>query len=77
LSVSSGLRPGAVTVSGNQSYHSSGDAIDEAGSPAGMMAYFRYLKKNFGSRLRELIYTPGGVGIKDGRPYRYTGAGRR
>jgi hypothetical protein len=74
LSVSSGLRPGAVTVSGNKSYHGSGDAIDEAGSPAGMMAYFRYLKKNFGSRLRELIYTPGGVGIKDGRPYRYTGA---
>jgi hypothetical protein len=27
----------------------------------------------FGSRLRELIYTPGGVGIKDGRPFQYTG----
>jgi lysozyme-like protein len=73
LSVSSGIRPGAITSSGNQSFHASGDAIDEAGSPAGMLAYFRFLKKNFGARLRELIYTPGGVGIKDGRPFRYTG----
>jgi hypothetical protein len=27
----------------------------------------------FGGRLAELIYTPGGMGIKDGRPFRYTG----
>lgn len=74
LSVSSGRRPGAVTSSGNVSYHSSGDAIDEAGSPAGMLAYFKYLRSRFGGRLAELIYTPGGVGIKDGKPFRYTGA---
>jgi hypothetical protein len=42
--------------------------------PAGaMLRTFQYLKKNVGGRLRELIYTPGGAGIKDGRPYRYTG----
>lgn len=73
LHTSSGRRPGAITSSGNVSWHSSGNAVDEAGSPAGMMGYFRYLKANFGSRLRELIYTPGGIGIKDGHPYRYTG----
>jgi hypothetical protein len=74
LNVSSGRRPGAITSSGNVSYHSSGEAIDEAGSPSGMMGYFRYLKNNMGPRLAELIYTPGGVGIKNGQPFRYTGA---
>jgi hypothetical protein len=73
LSVSSGLRPGSITSSGNQSYHSSGDALDLSGSPAGMMSTFRFLKSAFGPQLRELIYTPGGVGIKDGRPFRYSG----
>jgi hypothetical protein len=74
LQVSSGRRPGAITSSGNVSYHSSGEAIDEAGSPSGMMGFFRYMKSNFGPRLAELIYTPGGAGIKNGRPFTYTGA---
>jgi hypothetical protein len=73
LHTSSGLRVGAITSSGNVSYHSSGDAIDEAGPPSAMMRFFKTMKNTFGPRLRELIYTPGGVGIKDGRPYRYTG----
>jgi hypothetical protein len=74
LQTTSGLRPGAVTVSGNTSYHASGNAIDESGPPSGMMAFFQFMKSHFGSRLRELIYTPGGVGVKDGHPFRYTGA---
>ena len=73
LGVSSGLRPGAITSSGNPSYHGSGNAIDVAGPAASMLAFFRQMKARFGRVLRELIYTPGGVGIKDGRPYRYTG----
>lgn len=73
LHVSSGRRPGAITSSGNVSYHSTGEAIDEAGSAGGMLQYFRYLKENYGSRLAELIYTPGGMGVKDGHPFRYTG----
>lgn len=73
LRVSSGLRPGSITSSGNKSYHSSGDAIDMAGSPGGMMRFFKTMRGMFGSRLRELIYTPGGVGIKDGRPFQYSG----
>jgi hypothetical protein len=35
-------------LSGNVSWHSSGNAIDEAGSPAGMLGYFRYLKNTSG-----------------------------
>jgi hypothetical protein len=77
LGVSSGIRPGAVTSSGNQSYHASGDAIDMAGSPSGMMRFFQFARQNMGGKLRELIYTPGGVGIKDGKPFHvhvaYTG----
>lgn len=73
LSVSSGRRPGAITSSGNTSYHSSGEAIDEAGSPKQMLAFFKYMKARFGGQLAELIYTPGGTGIKNGQPHKYTG----
>jgi hypothetical protein len=38
-----------------------------------MLGFFRYMKAKYGPILRELIYTPGGIGIKDGKPYRYTG----
>lgn len=73
LRVSSGLRPGAITSSGNASYHGSGDAIDMAGPPGAMMRFARTMKGMFGSKLRELIYTPMGAGIKDGRPFTYSG----
>lgn len=73
LHVSSGRRPGAITSSGNQSYHSSGEAIDEAGTPKQMLSFFKYMKARFGDRLAELIYTPGGTGVKNGQPYKYTG----
>jgi hypothetical protein len=74
LHTSSGRRPGSITSSGNVSYHSTGEALDEAGSPGAMMNFFQYMKTRFGPRLAELIYTPGGVGIKNGQPFRYTGA---
>jgi TP901 family phage tail tape measure protein len=79
LHVSSGRagREGKLTSSGNVSYHSTGEAIDEAdgvrGPSAAKMRFFKYMRDRFGSRLAELIYTPGGAGIKDGRPYTYTG----
>lgn len=73
LHVSSGRRPGAITSSGNVSWHSSGEAIDVAGTPAAMLGFFRQMKSRFGSRLAELIYTPGGVGVKNGKPFSYTG----
>ena len=75
LHVSSGKRvAGGRTISGGISYHGSGEAIDMAGSPGGMLKFFKTLRSKYGSRLAELIYTPGGVGIKDGRPFQYTGA---
>jgi hypothetical protein len=57
-------------------YHSSGEAIDMAdgrGPDSNKMGFFKFLKSRFGGRLAELIYTPGGAGIKDGHPFQYTG----
>ena len=76
LHVSSGRagRENKLTSSGNVSYHSTGEAIDMAGSPAGMMGFFRQMKSRYGGRLAELIYGPGKIGIKDGKPYNFGGA---
>ena len=71
--MSSGARPGAITSSGNVSWHSSGHAIDVSGPPSGMMSFFQAMKSQYGAGLEELIYTPGGVGIKNGQPFTYTG----
>lgn len=67
LVVSSGARPGAITSSGNVSNHSRGLAIDLAGPAAAMMAYARHAAKAYGAQLEELIYSPLGFGIKNGK----------
>lgn len=67
LSVTSGLRPGSVTSSGNLSYHAMGRALDLADGPPAMLAYARVVAARFGSRLKELIHTPLNFSIKDGR----------
>lgn len=78
LHVTDGKRPaGTKTVSGGVSYHSTGEAIDLGdgrGPDQQKLGFFKYMKSRFGARLAELIYTPGGAGIKDGRPFNYTGA---
>jgi hypothetical protein len=66
LRVSSGLRPGAITSAGNQSYHSTGNAIDLAGSPQQMMAFAQHAASAYGPQLEELIYSPMGYSIKNG-----------
>lgn len=66
LHVSSGLRKGAITKSGNVSYHSSGDAIDVSGPPEAMLSFAKHAANSYGSRLEELIHTPMGFGIKNG-----------
>jgi TP901 family phage tail tape measure protein len=73
LQTTSGLRPGSVTSSGNRSYHASGDAIDMSGPPSAMMRFARTMKGLFGSRLAELIYTPMGAGIHNGRSHVFSG----
>lgn len=67
LHVTSGLRPGAVTSSGNTSLHATGNAIDESGSAGGMLRYARFMSSKYGGGLDELIHTPLGYGIKNGR----------
>lgn len=53
--VSSGYRPGAVTASGNRSYHA--DASNPAQDIApGSHAMFDMLKTAYGSQIREMIY---------------------
>ncbi len=67
LGVSSGLRPGSITSSGNTSLHASGDALDIAGPADRMLAFARAVASRFGSGLDELIHTPLGFGISGGR----------
>lgn len=76
MHVSSGSRPGAITSSGNVSLHASGDAIDEAGSPANMLRFAKHMASKYGKGLDELIHTPMGFGIKNGQkvPLSFWGA---
>lgn len=74
LNLTSGLRPGSITSSGNLSYHGTGEAGDFSGPPASMLGFFRFMKNTLGGRLAELIYTPGGVGVRNGSPHTYSGA---
>lgn len=66
LRLTSGTRPGAVSVTGNPSLHSVGGAIDVAGKPEDMGAYFDRVRREFGdANIKELFYSPKGY-IKDG-----------
>jgi hypothetical protein len=66
----SAYRPGAITSSGNQSYHAMGRAIDITPS----MAIFQWIARNFGGNSKELIFSPAGSRqLKNGRPHYYSG----
>lgn len=67
LSVNSGLRPGAITSSGNPSLHGTGDAIDLVGTARDMLRFARHAFSSWGKQLRELIHTPLGFGVKNGK----------
>jgi hypothetical protein len=56
LSVTSGLRPGAITANGTLSDHALGKALDVAGSPAGMAGFFRSLIGN--PLVKQAFYDP-------------------
>lgn len=69
----SAYRPGAITATGNRSYHARGRAIDVTPS----MAVFNRIKSAWGSRIAELIYSPANGGqVWHGRPHMYTGITR-
>jgi hypothetical protein len=69
ISFFSDFRPGAITVSGNESYHSVGRAVDMTPS----MSIFDWIRGNYGAHTKELIFTPaGGRQIKNGQPHIYS-----
>ena len=64
----SSFRPGAITATGNQSYHALGRAIDVTPS----MAIFDWVRRTYGARTKELIFSPaGGRQIRNGQPHFY------
>lgn len=68
VAITSTYRPGAITASGNTSYHSMGRALDLAPS----MKTFDAIKKSYGASIRELIYSPAGnAQVKNGQQHYY------
>jgi hypothetical protein len=64
----SGFRPGAITATGNRSYHSMGRAVDLPPS----MPLFNYILSRFGKMSKELIFTPAGMRqVHNGRSHFY------
>ena len=64
----SSMRPGAITATGNLSYHSRGRAIDVTPS----MSIFDWIHENYPNS-RELIYSPAnGRQIRNGAPHFYS-----
>ncbi len=64
----SGFRPGAITATGNPSYHGKGRAVDIPPNPA----LFEYIRSRFGAVAKELIFSPAGNRqIHNGRPKFY------
>lgn len=69
----SGFRPGAITATGNPSYHGKGRAVDLPPSAA----LFEYIRARFGKVSKELIFSPaGGRQIHNGQPHYYKGVTR-
>jgi hypothetical protein len=70
LNLISGFRPGARTLSGNQSYHALGRAVDYP-PHRGLAAW---IKATYGARTKELITPWQDLNLNNGRPHTYTGA---
>ncbi len=73
LRLISGYRPGAITATGNKSYHGKGRAVDIPPR----MDVFNWIRSNYGGKTKELIFSPaGGRQIHNGRPHNYSGVTR-
>lgn len=73
LQLISGFRPGAITATGNRSYHSMGRAVDIPPR----MDLFNWIRSTYGANTRELIFSPaGGRQVHNGRPHVYSGITR-
>ena len=64
FAVSSTVRPGAVTSTGNPSLHAIGKAVDFGGTKANLTSLFRYFEGDPG--VREMFYSPMGYGMVKG-----------
>jgi hypothetical protein len=73
LALISGYRPGAITATGNRSYHAMGRAVDVPPR----MDVFNFIRGSYGQKTRELIFSPaGGRQVWNGRPHMYSGITR-
>ncbi len=73
LNLNSGFRPGAITVTGNRSYHSRNRAVDVPPR----RDVFEWIRKNYPNS-RELIFSPmGSRQIWNGQPHVYSGVVKR
>jgi hypothetical protein len=71
--VVSGYRPGAITATGNPSYHGMGRALDITPD----MGIFNLIRSAFKPRIKELIYSPaGGRQVHNGSDHYYSGITR-
>jgi TP901 family phage tail tape measure protein len=70
LGMISGPRPGAMTLTGNRSYHSMGRAVDY---PA-YRPLAQWIKGTYGARTKELITPWQDLNLHNGKPHTYTGA---
>lgn len=70
LALISGFRPGAITATGNRSYHAQGRAVDIPPR----MDVFNWIRATYGANTKELIFSPaGGAQVWNGKPHVYTG----
>lgn len=73
LALISGFRPGAITATGNKSYHSMGRAVDVPPR----VDVFEWIRSHYGANTKELIFSPMGMRqIWNGQPHMYTGVTR-
>jgi tape measure domain-containing protein len=70
LGMISGFRKGARTLSGNQSYHALGRAVDYPPN----RALAQWIRGTFGAKTKELITPFQDLNLHNGQPHRYTGA---
>lgn len=69
----SAFRPGAITATGNRSYHALGRALDVTPSPT----IAEWIRQHYMPQTRELIFSPlGRRQIRNGRDWRYSGITR-
>jgi TP901 family phage tail tape measure protein len=80
--LTSAMRPGAKTATGNSSYHSMGRAIDLAGVTSmnhpQMLQINRWLYENYKAQTKELIYSGrNSQQVRNGKDFMYSGVTRQ